>query len=88
MLPEAFDAYLRITGAVFDAEVGLFRLTPDQFANLESLFFHIGDVSLLLSIFNFSSSPNILPDDIGVHTQRSDLSARGRSSTLASHVGS
>lgn len=44
---DAFNAYVDATGAVFDDVVGLFRLTPAQFANLESLFFHIGDVSVM-----------------------------------------
>ncbi|TFK89413.1 acid protease [Polyporus arcularius HHB13444] len=61
---EAFDAYLRITGAVFDAEVGLFRLTPDQFANLESLFFHIGDTTLEFTP-NAQIFPRVLNTAIG-----------------------
>ena len=43
--PDALQAYQTATGAVFDDETGLLRLTPAQFANLESLFFQIGDVS-------------------------------------------
>ena len=41
---DAFDTYQNLTGAVLDSTTGLLRLTPDQFANLQSLFFHIGEV--------------------------------------------
>ena len=44
---DAFDTYQTLTGAVLDSNTGLLRLTPDQFANLQSLFFQIGDVSRL-----------------------------------------
>ena len=44
--PDALQTYQTITGAIFDDETGLLRLTPAQFANLESLFFQIGDVSI------------------------------------------
>ena len=42
---DAFDTYQNLTGAVLDSTTGLLRLTPDQFANLQSLFFHIGEVN-------------------------------------------
>lgn len=47
---DAFDAYQNVTGAVLDPTTGLLRLTPDQFANLQSLFFQIGDVSACYGI--------------------------------------
>ncbi len=42
---DALATYQELTGAVFDNNVGLLSLTPEQFGNLESLFFNIGDVS-------------------------------------------
>ena len=42
---DALATYQQLTGAVFDNNVGLLSLTPEQFGNLESLFFKIGDVS-------------------------------------------
>ena len=45
-LPDALATYQSLTGAVLDDNTGLLRLTPAQFANLESLFFQIGDVSI------------------------------------------
>lgn len=42
---DAIATYQNLTGAVLDEDVGLLRLTPAQFANLQSLFFTIGDVS-------------------------------------------
>ena len=41
---DAFATYQNLTGGVMDNDTGLLRLTPDQFANLESLFFQIGEV--------------------------------------------
>ena len=49
---DAFDAYQTVTGAVLDSATGLLRLTPDQFANLQSLFFQIGDVSAFWDVFS------------------------------------
>ena len=42
---DALATYQAATGAVPDDATGLLRLTPAQFANLESLFFNIGGVS-------------------------------------------
>ncbi|KAI0708411.1 acid protease [Earliella scabrosa] len=53
---DALAAYQTATGAVFDNNVGLLRLTPAQFANLESLFFHIGDTTL-----EFTPNAQIFP---------------------------
>lgn len=41
---DALEAYQAATGAVEDENTGLLKLTPAQFASLESLFFQIGDV--------------------------------------------
>lgn len=41
---DALTAYQTATGAVSDNATGILRLTPAQFANLESLFFTIGEV--------------------------------------------
>lgn len=41
---DALQRYQRATGAVFDNATGLLRLTPTQFANLQSLFFTINGV--------------------------------------------
>ena len=41
---------------MFDNNVGLLRLTPAQFANLESLFFHIGDTT-----YEFTPNAQIWP---------------------------
>lgn len=43
---DAFQAYQAATGAEADPDIGLLRLTPAQYSNLESLFFKIGDVSV------------------------------------------
>ena len=42
----AFSAYQKATGAVEDNTTGLLRLTTSQFANLQSLFFTAGGVSI------------------------------------------
>ena len=55
-MPDALATYEQLTGAVLDNEdTGLLQITPAQFANLESLFFHIGDVSLLPNCILFQS---------------------------------
>ncbi|KAH9934562.1 family A1 protease [Epithele typhae] len=40
---DAYKTYMNLTGAVPDSSTGLLSLTPAQFGNLQSLFFHIGD---------------------------------------------
>ena len=42
---DALASYQSATGAVADSNTGLLRITQEQFDDLESLFFHIGDVS-------------------------------------------
>ncbi|KAI1786271.1 family A1 protease [Ganoderma leucocontextum] len=39
---DAFSAYQHATGGTVDSETGLLKITKAQFANLRSLFFHIG----------------------------------------------
>ncbi|KAM5546160.1 hypothetical protein V8D89_000286 [Ganoderma adspersum] len=46
---DAFAAYQNATGAVLDNNTGLLKITADQFANLESLFFHIGDTTYVFT---------------------------------------
>lgn len=41
---DAFATYQSLTGGVIDPTTGLLTITPDQFANLKSLFFNIGGV--------------------------------------------
>ncbi|KAL4253204.1 peptidase A1 family protein [Abortiporus biennis] len=40
---DAIANYTAATGAVLDSDVGLLKITPAQFSNLQSLFFTIGD---------------------------------------------
>lgn len=44
---DAFSTYQAATGGVLDENTGLLRITPAQFANLQSLFFNIGGVRAL-----------------------------------------
>ncbi|KAI0675925.1 aspartic peptidase A1 [Trametes maxima] len=53
---DALEAYTSATGAVFDPITGLLRLTPAQFASIESLFFTIGGV-----VFEFTANAQIWP---------------------------
>ena len=48
--------YQNVTGAVIDNNTGLLKITADQFANLESLFFHIGDAT-----YEFTPNAQIWP---------------------------
>ncbi|KAI0768263.1 acid protease [Trametes elegans] len=56
---DALQRYQAATGAVFDDVVGLLRITPDQFQNLESLFFHINGVH-----FEFTANAQIWPRNL------------------------
>lgn len=51
---DAFEAYQAATGAVMDWDAFMLRITNEQYANLQSLFFHIGDVSTR-STFSWTS---------------------------------
>jgi cathepsin E len=45
-----------VTGATLDKQTGLYTITTDQYKNLESLFFQIGDSS-----FELTRNAQILP---------------------------
>ncbi|RPD60574.1 acid protease [Lentinus tigrinus ALCF2SS1-7] len=53
---DALAAYQAATGAVSDSNTGLLKITQDQFDNLESLFFHIGD-----NTYEFTANAQIWP---------------------------
>ncbi|TFK41838.1 aspartic protease [Crucibulum laeve] len=61
---DAFNRYVRATGAVNDAATGLLRLTAAQFANLQSLFFTTNGVTYELTA-NAQIWPRSLNADIG-----------------------
>ena len=48
---EFFKAYQDATGATMDPATGLLKLTQEQYKNLESLFFKIGDVTYIFPLF-------------------------------------
>ena len=43
---DAFEAYQAATGAVMDWTTFMLKITNEQYANLESLFFNIGNVRI------------------------------------------
>ena len=45
---DAFATYQQLTGGVPDETTGLLSITPAQFANLQSLFFNIGGVRVII----------------------------------------
>ncbi|KAM5546220.1 hypothetical protein V8D89_000346 [Ganoderma adspersum] len=53
---DAFDQYTTLTGAVMDDQVGLLRVTPEQFGNLRSLLFTIGQTP-----FEFTANAQAWP---------------------------
>ncbi|KAG1766187.1 acid protease [Suillus occidentalis] len=53
---EAFQAYQQATGAVQDQNTGLLTITPQQYANLQSLYFKIGGVT-----YDFTPNAQIWP---------------------------
>ncbi|KAI0752481.1 family A1 protease [Daedaleopsis nitida] len=61
---DAFSVYRMATGAVPDASTGLLRLTPAQFASLQSLFFTINGVTFELTA-NAQIWPRALNSEIG-----------------------
>ncbi|KZP26870.1 hypothetical protein FIBSPDRAFT_336547 [Athelia psychrophila] len=76
---DAFKAYTSATGGVFDQATGLLQLTPDQFSNLQSLFFLIGD-----STFELTANAQIFPRSLnsglggsadGIYLIAADVSA-------------
>ncbi|KAF8642068.1 hypothetical protein AX16_009684 [Volvariella volvacea WC 439] len=48
---DAFEAYMNVTGAKFDFYTGLLRITPEQYKDLKSLYFHINGAT-------FEMTPN------------------------------
>ena len=59
-LIDAFTAYKAATGAALDPSTDLLKIASEQFKNLESLFFHIGDVSPHpVSLHESAHSPEI-----------------------------
>ena len=48
---DAFSRYEHATGGVLDNTTGLLTITSHQYNNLKSLFFKIGGVRILLSLF-------------------------------------
>ncbi|PAV23029.1 acid protease [Pyrrhoderma noxium] len=53
---DAFDAYTAATGAALDSTTGLLSISPENYANLQSLFFHVGD-----STFEFTKNAQTWP---------------------------
>ncbi|TFL03665.1 aspartic peptidase A1 [Pterulicium gracile] len=53
---DAFTRYRNATGAVLDFNTGLLRITPAQFANLQSMFFTINGVT-----YEFTANAQIWP---------------------------
>ncbi|KAJ8495267.1 hypothetical protein ONZ51_g1815 [Trametes cubensis] len=53
---DALDAYVAATGAVFDEATGFYRITPAQYANLQSMFFTING-----GVFEFTANAQIWP---------------------------
>ena len=56
---DAFHLYGNATGAILDPDTGLLRITPAQFAKLESLFFTIGNTT-----FELVSNAQIWPREL------------------------
>ena len=53
---DAFQAYQHSTGATMDRNTGLLTISQEQFRNLKSLFFHIGNET-----FEFTANAQIWP---------------------------
>jgi len=47
--PDAFDKYQTATGGILDSGTGLLKISSQQYSNLSSLYFQIGDVSYELT---------------------------------------
>ena len=56
LAPDAFDAYISATGADYDNVTGLVSISPENYINLQSLFFRIGD-----STFEFTADAQTWP---------------------------
>ncbi|KAI0660122.1 aspartic protease [Cubamyces menziesii] len=53
---DVLQTYVNLVGAVFDEATTLYRITPTQYASLQSLFFIIGDIQ-----FEFTQNAQIWP---------------------------
>ena len=62
LMADALTVYQRATGAVTDPTTGLLKITADQYANLESLFFHIGGTT-----YEFTPNAQIWPRAVRLH---------------------
>jgi hypothetical protein len=56
---EAFQAYQQATGATQDSTTGLLTITPQQYTNLQSLYFNIGNVT-----YEFTPNAQIWPRNL------------------------
>jgi cathepsin E len=56
---DAFQRYSAATGAVLDSATGLLRITPAQYANLQSLFFTAGGTT-----FELTANAQIWPREL------------------------
>ena len=61
---DAYNRYVNVTGAVYDEQTGLPRITPAQYETLQSLFFDIGDKTYELNA-NAQIWPRALNSVIG-----------------------
>ena len=52
----AYDRYANATGAVYDNATQLLRITPDQYENLQSLYFIVDNIS-----YELNRNAQILP---------------------------
>ncbi|KAH9893314.1 aspartic peptidase A1 [Cubamyces lactineus] len=53
---DAFEKYMNMVGGVFDEGTGLYRITPAQYANLQSMFFTINEL-----VCEFTANAQIWP---------------------------
>jgi hypothetical protein len=74
---DAFKAYQKATGAKLDSTTGLLTVTPEQFENMQSLFFHIGGVTYELTanaqIWPRSLNSTLGGDDSNIFLVTADL---------------
>ena len=73
---DAFDKYKNYTGAQEDKDTGLLRITPAQYANLQSLYFVIGGVSLLDQSCLADCLTSLESGEVRADEECSDLAAR------------
>ncbi|KAI0664354.1 aspartic proteinase precursor [Cubamyces menziesii] len=56
---DALNTYVEAVGAVFDDETELYRITPEQYASLQSMFFTINNV-----VYEFTANAQIWPRNL------------------------